>query len=157
MDKEFIKEIITTSGIDDRESQVIVHAGSDMYSFFKQKKDGSETKAFETFKKFHGDKHSVIIGVTYVVNGKYKNIMSFEPVDPNDIKDITLPFTDDHMIKSNNNKDASIIRQVALKCASMHIGSNGTTEDVLAEAVVFENWLNHKPLETKDESGEYQF
>ena len=83
-------KVVTINGIDDRGEQVIVHAGSEAYSFFKNKKDGGVTKAYETFQSLV--KENSTVEVFYKTNGKYKNVVWFAKIDGSMIPNDVVPF-----------------------------------------------------------------
>ena len=61
---------------DKGERIVFTDAMGQEFSFFKNKKDGQETRAYETWKKLK-IKIKDVVKFNYEVNGKYNNAMSF--------------------------------------------------------------------------------
>ena len=78
----FIKKTITIGKIAQKDGRYsITDQDGEIYSFFADKKDGQLTAALKSFQELKVKKDK-IIGISYKIAGKYKNILWFEVPSP---------------------------------------------------------------------------
>jgi hypothetical protein len=83
MNEELKKDVVTINEIQDKENQIVLKTDKGYFSFFKVKKDGSESRAYESIKQIAPDNGDTIV-ISYKendYNGKiFKNaVMFFAP------------------------------------------------------------------------------
>ncbi len=83
MNEELKKDVVTLNGKEDKGNQIVLKTDKGYFSFFKVKKDGSESRAYESIKQIAPDDGDTIV-VSYKeneYNGKiFKNaVMFFSP------------------------------------------------------------------------------
>lgn len=83
MNEELKKDVVTINEIQNKENQVVLRTDKGYFSFFKVKKDGNESRAYQSIKEISPDDGDTIV-ISYKeneYNGKiYKNaVMFFAP------------------------------------------------------------------------------
>lgn len=83
MNEELKKDVVTIDEIQNKENQIVLKTDKGYFSFFKVKKDGSESRAYQSIKEIAPDNGDTIV-ISYKendYNGKiFKNaVMFFAP------------------------------------------------------------------------------
>lgn len=83
MNEELKKDVVTLNGKEDKGNQIVLKTDKGFFSFFKVKKDGTESRAYESIREIAPDDGDTIV-VSYKeneYNGKvFKNaVMFFAP------------------------------------------------------------------------------
>lgn len=149
MDFKPLSVIARIDRFDEKPDKIVVFSGSESYSFFKQKKDGTESAAYRTFQKYDVTSGNPIL-INYTVNGRWKNVVSFDmtnsgqeapkPVarreDFMPIVTGTIPSTDSELLRQERIMRGNALNAAAAACA-------GKPEDVLNYAERFLGWLKN--------------
>lgn len=154
---------ITIAGVEDTGTQIKIRdQNKKTYSFFKQKKDGSETAAYRDYNQFKvGDTVMVVFKEVPYKDGTIKNVMNFKPAtgEPDQQPMVsTRHYMEQKGIKPGRKyweqreakRQSSILMQVAFKsavameAARVRAGQEESRDRIYDTAMEFYDWMDNQ-------------